>query len=88
MSTMQELAARWPKLYWAQRGSSIFVGYERADGATRSNGQLGAEQITVERMGPGRWLARDLSGKPHKTAWGSTAQQAVDALGQAEGEGS
>lgn len=87
MSAMKDLAARWPKLYWTQRGPSILVGYERTGDAVRGVGQLGAKQITVERMVPKRWLARDLSGKPHKTAWGSTAEQAVDALGQAQGEG-
>lgn len=87
MSAMKDLAERWPKLYWTQRRPGIFVGYERTGEAGRAHGQLGAEQITVERMGPKRWLARDLSGKRHKTAWGSTAEQAVDALEQAQGEG-
>lgn len=86
MSAMKDLAERWLKLYWTQRGSNILVGYERTGDAGRANGQLGAEQIAVERMGPKRWLARDLSGKPHKIAWGSTAEQAVDALGETEGE--
>jgi hypothetical protein len=84
---LKGLLERWPHLYWTSRGSSVFVGYEPSVSSGRyGRFELGPEQITVERVGSGRWLARDMSG-PHKTAFGQTAEQAVEGLAQADGEG-
>jgi hypothetical protein len=84
---LKGLKERWPKLYWTQRGTSVFVGYEQPESLGRyGRFELGPEQITVERVGSGRWLARDMSG-PHKTAFGQTAEQAVEGLAKADGEG-
>lgn len=78
---------RWPHLYWTSRGSSVFVGYEQPVSSGRyGSRELGPEQIAVERVGSGRWLARDMSG-PHKTSFCQTAEQAVEGLAQADGEG-
>ncbi len=63
---LKGLEERWPHLYWTSRGPSVFVGYEPSVSSGRYGSiELGPEQITVERVGSGRWLARDVSG-PHK----------------------